>query len=124
MQQELKQLNVSIGRYFEGYTTVEIDFVKGQSTYSQWGGSAPKKIISQMLSDDDITHFINRLTETNVFNWDTTYLNSESYEGTRWSVEMITNESRTKKYGENKFPKEWDLFCDLVEGLAFNKRKN
>ncbi|HAX73747.1 MAG TPA: hypothetical protein DCY20_09525 [Firmicutes bacterium] len=124
MHQELKQLNVSIGRYFEGYTTIEIDLVKGQSTFSQWGGSAPKKVASQTLSEEVMANFLESLAQTDFLNWDKTYLNSESYEGTRWSVEIITNENRTKKYGENKFPKEWNLFCDLIEELALNNEEN
>ena len=37
------------------------------------------------------------------------------------SVEIVTDREQLRKYGDNKFPKEWDMFCSFN---AASDRKN
>ncbi|MGL4337377.1 MAG: hypothetical protein ACRCST_10830 [Turicibacter sp.] len=114
-EEQLQQLNVSIGRYFEGYTTIEINFKTNLCVHSQWRGSETKKITVRTFTEDEKIKLNQMFCDSHLFDWKTSYLNSDYYEGTKWSVEILTNVCRIKKYGENQFPLEWDYFCEEIE---------
>ena len=42
-------------------------------------------------------------------------------DGTRWSVEILTAGISVKKYDNNMFQEEWELFCRLIRRIK-NKR--
>ncbi len=109
---ELTQLNVSIGRYFEGYTTYEINLTTGRCIKSHWRGSEAKKIQTRQLSAAQLADFKTQLSEP--LSWQSNYINPDYYEGTKWSVELYAS-SFSKKYGVNAFPPTWDVFCETLE---------
>ncbi|MDD2586509.1 MAG: hypothetical protein PHT79_10185 [Syntrophomonadaceae bacterium] len=43
-----------------------------------------------------------------VLNWKSKYVEPGICDGTQWSVEIVRDERNIKKYGDNKFPDEWD----------------
>lgn len=58
--------------------------------------------------------FIEELKILNLLNWKAKYFELGVCDGTQWSVEILTEGRGIKKYGDNKFPEEWDLFCRLI----------
>lgn len=113
--EQIQQLNISIGRYFEGYTTIELNFNTNRCVHSQWRGSETKKITSRSFTEDEKITLTQMLSQAHLFDWNISYINPDYYEGTKWAVEILTNQSRIKKYGENQFPLEWDYFCETIE---------
>ena len=115
---KLIKLNVSIGRFFEGYTTYEINLITGQCIKSYWRGSEDKNIQTLILSLEQLRHLTKKLQLIAPLTWHSNYINPDYYEGTKWSVELYTS-SYIKKYGVNQFPQTWDVLCETLE-LIFN----
>ena len=42
-------------------------------------------------------------------------------DGTHWSVEIFTIERTIKKYGDNMFPQELELFCKAIGRITNRK---
>ena len=115
---ELTKLNVSIGRYFEGYTTYEINLTTGHCVKSHWKGSEDKQVKTLTLPPEQLIQVNKQLELMNLLTWESNYINPDYYEGTKWSVELYTS-AYIKKYGVNQFPQTWDVFCETLE-LIFN----
>lgn len=51
-------------------------------------------------------------------NWKAKYIEVEVCDGTQWSIEIITDERKISKHGDNKFPEEWNIFCELIRDIT------
>ncbi|MDA8226312.1 MAG: hypothetical protein M0T74_01140 [Desulfitobacterium hafniense] len=65
--------------------------------------------------------FIEELKILKLLNWKAKYIEIGVCDGTQWSVEILTKGRSIKKYGDNKFPEEWELFCRLIRQLTNRK---
>jgi len=54
----------------------------------------------------------------NLLNWKSKYIEPGICDGTQWSLEIIKSGRNIKKYGDNKFPDEWDEFCRLIKRIS------
>lgn len=61
--------------------------------------------------------FIEELKMVNLLNWKAKYIEPGVLDGTQWSVEIIRDERNIKKYGDNQFPNEWDMFCEIIKKM-------
>jgi len=65
--------------------------------------------------------FIEELKILNLLNWRAKYIEPGVCDGTHWRVEILTEGRSIKKYGDNKFPEQWDLFCRLIRQVTNRK---
>lgn len=54
----------------------------------------------------------------NLLDWKAKYLEPDICDGTQWSINIEAGEKIIHKYGSNKYPKEWKLFCNLIEAIT------
>lgn len=54
----------------------------------------------------------------NFLNWKSKYIEPGVCDGTHWRVEIIRNGRNVRKYGDNKFPEEWDIFYSSIKKLV------
>jgi len=53
-----------------------------------------------------------------LLNWKAKFIGPGVCDGTQWSVEIIRKGRNIKKHGDNKFPDEWDEFCNLITKVS------
>jgi hypothetical protein len=54
----------------------------------------------------------------NLLKWKSKYIEFDIFDGTQWSIEIVKDGRKLKKYGDNKFPEEWDNFCRLIRKVS------
>lgn len=118
---KIKTIKASVGGYFDGYYNVEIDLLNCTSTWSHWEGCNEEKFINKKFEKIDLNNFIEQLKIINLLNWKAKYIEPGVCDGTQWRIEIITTDRIIKKYGDNKFPDEWDMFCSLVRDVTNKK---
>lgn len=114
---EIIGIKASVGGYFGGYYEVAIDFQSRKLKWSHLCVSSEdyyKKTIRQNTLDK----FIDELKILDLLNWKAKYIESGIYDGTQWSLEIFKSGRTIKKYGDNKFPDEWNDFCRLIRKTA------
>jgi len=70
------------------------------------------------LDTSSAQNFIDQLKKANLLNWKARYVEPNVNDGTQWEIEIRTDKKTFKKYGHNKFPKEWDFFCSTMESIT------
>ncbi|HDU7439108.1 TPA: hypothetical protein RF418_002603 [Listeria monocytogenes] len=112
---EIIGLRASVGGYFEGYYDVTIHFQNKKITwkYSLDGDSLEKELL-----DTDITTFINGLKMVDLLNWERRYEELDVLDDTQWEVEIIRDKRNLIRSGSNKFPAEWECFCNLIRTIS------
>ena len=115
--EEIKGIKASVGGYFEGYYEVVMDF---QSRKLQWkhSGAGSEQSYEMTIGKNILDTFIEELKMLDLLNWRAKYIEPGVCDGTQWSIEIIKNSRNIKKYGENKFPEEWDEFCGAIERIS------
>ena len=119
---KIKAIKASVGGYFGGYYDVTIDLRNLETTWNfQEGGTeeTSKKSIRASTAEA----FIEELKILNLLNWKAKYIELGVCDGTQWSVQILTEGRSIKKYGDNEFPEEWDLFCRLIRQVTNRKFK-
>ena len=99
---------------------MEIDLFNFKSTWSHCGGGNEEKVINKTFRKTTSNEFIEKLKEINLLNWRAKYI-IDACDGTQWSIDVTTDSRTIKKYGDNKFPDEWDIFCRLVRKITNEK---
>lgn len=56
----------------------------------------------------------------NILDWKSKYIATAILDGTHWSVEIFSNSRKIRKCGENRFPKEWNLFSSSIKHITGN----
>lgn len=111
---KIKVLKASIGGYLDGYYHAVVDLEKNKITwiYSHIGDDIE---FEKSIRTRTAEHFIEQLKMVDILNWKSRYVEPGVCDGTHWSMEIVTNGRTIRKYGDNKFPKEWDMFCSLIQ---------
>jgi hypothetical protein len=114
---EIKGITASVGGYFGGYYEVEIDF---QSRKLKWNhlGDGSKDYYEKIIRQNTLDKFIDELKLLDLLNWKSKYIEPGVCDGTQLSLEIIKSGRNIKKYGDNKFPGEWDQFCRLIKKIS------
>jgi hypothetical protein len=110
-------INASVGWYFGSYYHVDIDLTRRRVTWSHWDGEK-KDTIQKTIRPTIAKTFIDKLKLLNLLDWKAKYIEPRVCDGTHWSVELIKDGRNIKKYGDNKFPHEWDVFCSIIRWLV------
>ncbi|MFR2886615.1 MAG: hypothetical protein ACLTDM_00285 [Clostridium butyricum] len=111
-----------IGGYFGGYKTFEIDFINKKVYFGTSVYEVDKKLIKKIY-DKDIREFIEKLKQVNLLNWKKKYINNDILDGTQWNIIINVNGRKRDNYGSNSYPKEWEMFCELISRFIGRKFK-
>ena len=117
---KIKTIRASVGGYFGGYYDVTVDFDNLQTIWSFNEGEA-QKTSKRSIKVSTLQAFIEKLKMVNLLNWKAKYTEAGVCDGTHWSVEIVTVERTIKKYGDNMFPLEWELFCKAIGRITNRK---
>ena len=118
---KLRTITASVGGYFGECYDVEIDFADLRVSWKCSGNGVRVKETRKRISISAKEHFIEQLIKTDILNWKAKYEDLEILDGTDWSVEINTDGKNIRKYGINRFPETWDLFCKLISETAGEK---
>ena len=114
--EDIKGIKASVGGYFQGYYEIDIDFV---SRKLSWNHSLePENSYSKIIRRTTLDKFIEGLKVVNLLNWKNNYLDCEILDGTQWTIEIKKDSETREINGDNKFPKEWDIYCNLMKWVS------
>lgn len=114
---QIRGLKASVGGYFGGYYHVTIDLKNLKITWL-FNEAGSEETSTRSIRTKTAEEFIKCLQEINLLNWKGNYIDPGVCDGTQWSVEIITDERIVRKYGSNKFPREWKQFCKLIKRIT------
>lgn len=114
----IKGLKASVGGYFGGSYNVDFDLTTGSLTWSHWDRGEEVATEFKTAKEATVKKIIEELKIINLLNWKREYIEPGVLDGTSWSVELIRDGRNIKKYGENKYPDDWDDFCKLVRKIT------
>lgn len=117
---KIKTLKASVGGYFGGYYEVTIDLRNLETTWEFLEGEA-EETSKKSIRVSTAEAFLEELKVLNLLNWKAKYIAPGMCDGTHWSVEILTDGRSIKKYGDNRFPEEWDMFCRLIRQITNRK---
>ena len=114
---KIKAIKASVGGYFGGYYGVTIDLSNLETTWSFNEGKS-EKISKKCIQITTANNIIKQLKIINLLDWKAKYIETGICDGTQWSVEILIAGRTIRKYGDNKFSDEWDLFCKLIKRIT------
>ncbi len=117
---KIKALRASVGGYFGGYYNVEIDLIRRKVTWSHWG-SGIEEPVQKTIRSGTAKELLKELKSIDILNWKAKYIEPGVRDGTQWSLEVIRDGKKIMKYGDNKFPDEWESFCRLISKVTGRK---
>ena len=120
---KITSIKASVGGYFGGEYDVEVDLVNLKTRWSHQGGGLEEESVSKTIRESTANKFVEQLKVVDLLNWKAKYIEPGVCDGTQWSVEITVNEKTMNIYGDNKFPKEWDMLCKLIRKIT-NKKFN
>ena len=113
----IKKLKASVGGYFGGYYYVDIDLITRRVSWSHWG-DREEDTIHKTIRPATAKRLVDELKLVSLLDWKAKYIEPGICDGTHWSIELIKDGRDIKKYGNNKFPEEWDAFCSIIRWLV------
>ncbi|UJF15420.1 hypothetical protein LZ578_10680 [Jeotgalibaca sp. MA1X17-3] len=112
---EIIGLRASVGGFFNGHYEVMIHF---QDKKLRWKYRGDRNSLEKEFSDEDLAMFISGLRKVNLLNWKRRYEEPDVLDGMQWEVEMIREKRNLKRSGSNKYPAEWECFCELIRNIS------
>jgi len=116
----IQTIKASVGGYFGGYYNVTIDLTNLVTTWS-FNEGEKEETSKKSIRVSTGQAFIEKLKMINLLNWKAKYIATGVCDGTQWSVEILTDERTIRKYGNNQFPMEWELFCRMIRQITNRK---
>jgi len=91
-----------------------------QSRNLKWShlGAGAEDYYEKTIRQTSIDRLVEGLKMVDLLNWKSKYIEPGVCDGTQWSVEVIREGQSIIKYGDNKFPDEWDEFCRLIRKIT------
>lgn len=115
---KIKTIKASVGGYFGGYYNVDIDLLNLKTTWNHWGGGDEEETVHKTIRTVTAKKFTEQLKVIDLLSWKSKYIMPGVCDGTQWSVEIGTDVRTIKKYGDNMYPLEWDMFCRIIRELT------
>ncbi|NLM06743.1 MAG: hypothetical protein GX219_07480 [Tissierellia bacterium] len=114
---ELLGIRANVGGYPRGQYEIEVDF---ESRNLKWRhfGAGEEESIEKIVDQKEFIDFYNKLMFLDLFSWKEKYIDEYILDGTQWSLEFIRGKKNKKKYGDNKFPDNWEDFCRLMSKVS------
>jgi hypothetical protein len=110
---KIKGLRAAVGGYFEGYYNVDVTLSALQVSWHHLVGGY-EETIRKTMDSATAKNFAEELKSVNLLNWKSKYIEPGVLDGTQWSTEIIRDGRNIRKRGDNKFPEEWNAFCELI----------
>lgn len=95
---------------------MDIDFKSRKLKWSHLGAGTEEHY-EKTIRPSSLDRFIEELKMLDFLNWKSKYIEPGICDETQWSVEIIRDGRNIKKYGDNKFPDEWEEFCRLIKRI-------
>jgi hypothetical protein len=117
---DIKNLKASVGGFFGGYYSVDLNF---ESRQLKWRlqGAGNEEYYEKRIQRKTLDKFREGLMSVDILSWDLEYIDSDILDGTQWDVIIVTNEKNIEVVGSNKFPEKWTKFCQLVREVSGKK---
>lgn len=114
---KITRVRAFVGGFRGSNYEVDMDF---RNLRLAWNGDEDesKSQITKVLDEQDCKNIAEHLKMLNLLGWKTKYEQPEVCDGTQWSVQIETGDKTIHKYGSNKYPKEWKLFCKFVTAIV------
>lgn len=100
---------------------IKADFSTKIYTYFEWHLKNKKPVNKKLPeADGDINNFKCGVYRSEIWNWSQNYESEEGIvlDGTSWSVKLVTVGKTYESRGFQKFPQQWDEFCNSVQKLT------
>lgn len=114
----IKGIKASIGGYFGSSYSLEVEFITGKITYEGREGGNVEPSLSLQMDSEGIVNLREELTKCRIFDWHNEYIDSDTTDGTQWSLDIGLDDRTIHIYGSNTFPKEWKKFCKVIQKLT------
>ncbi len=113
----IEVITASIGGYWEGTFTVEIDLV---NRALKWHHLFPgeERSYEKSLRILTVEKFMVAMREIGLLNWKNQYVDHDILDGTQWSIEIKMTNKSIRKHGRNAFPKERDRFVKEIKKVS------
>lgn len=114
----IKTITAAIGGCLGSFVNVEIDFVHPRVIWRRGRDEVENEEMNKDIRESAASRFADQLKSVHLLDWDASYSNPDLSDGTHWSLEIITGEKIIKKTGNNRFPREWETFCRMIQELS------
>ncbi|MBP7932550.1 MAG: hypothetical protein KBH21_05980 [Acetoanaerobium sp.] len=115
---DIEGIKTSVGGYFGGYYEIDIDFTSRKLEWSFQVGVGENTYYSKTIRKATLERFVEGLKVVNLLNWKNNYIDLDILDGTQWNIEIKQGAKIREISGDNKFPKEWDNFCNLMKWVS------
>src|SRR6056297_307383 len=119
---DIKNLKTSVGGFFGGYYSVDINF-ENRNLKWRLEGAGKEDYYEKRIHRKTLDNLREGLISVDLLNWDREYINSDILDGTQWNVIIVINDKNIELVGSNKYPEKWTIFCQLVREVSGKKFK-
>ena len=113
----IRSFQASVGGYFGGYYEIELNFDNRQLKWKHYG-AGKEEFLEKRVQRKTLEKFREGLKKLDIISWKDKYIEPGICDGTQWSIEIDIDGRIKKIIGDNKFPKEWSDFCDLMRKIT------
>jgi len=117
---DIKNLKTSVGGFFGGYYSVDINF-ENRNLKWRLEGAGKEDYYEKRIQRKTLDKFREGLMSVGILNWDLEYIDSDILDGTQWDVTIVTTEKNIEVVGSNKYPEKWTMFCQLIREVSGKK---
>jgi hypothetical protein len=117
---DIKNLKASVGGFFGGYYSVDINFVKRKLKW-RLQGAGKDNYYEKQIQRETLDMLREGLISVDILNWNSEYIDSDILDGTQWDVTITTTEKNIEVVGSNKYPEKWTKFCKLIREVSGKK---
>lgn len=118
---KITSISGHVGGYLQGYKNYQINLITGEVFYSN--ESEDKLKLVKKLNKLKTLELICDLKSSNILTWRRTYINKYILEGIQWGIIIDIAGSKRVRIGSNKYPKEWDFYCNVISCLVRDSLK-
>lgn len=112
---QIVAIHVTINRFPQGEVELSVNFDTGMLT---WKYTYLDEMNEKQLDNKALEQFMFDLKLTRILQWRRSYFDPHILDGTSWKIDIVREKRTLKRSGRNKFPAEWEVFCNLIYNLT------
>ncbi|MEQ8197504.1 MAG: hypothetical protein ABRQ27_05825 [Clostridiaceae bacterium] len=114
---KISSIKAFVGGFFGASYEIELDL---KNNLLIWNGreEGVQESLSKALRLEENKWILEELKAINLLEWKAKYIEPYVCDGTQWRVDIETPNKTIHKYGSNKYPREWEAFCRIIEYLS------
>jgi hypothetical protein len=113
----IKRIEASIGGYFGSSYSLEVEFITRKITYEVRKDGNVEPSLSLQMDNEGVVNLRDELTKCRILDWNKEYIDSDTMDGTQWSLDIELDDRTIHINGSNEYPKEWNRFCKVIQKL-------